>query len=66
MTLHRPVSEHLFGMAAFGTAHVAPYCTCGLIFAARNVYERGPSIRREWVAHIKKIMDGSEIKDPLA
>lgn len=55
---------HLFGLAAYGTHHVAPYCTCGLIFSARTIVSNAKHIRAEWVDHIRKVEAGTEERKP--
>lgn len=60
----RPLSEHLFGMTGI-LGSIIPYCTCGLVFVpTSNVV--GARMRREWVAHVKKVIDGTETRDPLS
>lgn len=45
---------HLFGMVAYGPAHVTPYCTCGKIFRAHSIYDNAKSMRADWQRHVKE------------
>lgn len=55
---------HLFGLSGFGTTHVVPYCTCGLIFSARTLMARAKTIRAEWVDHLHRVEAGTEERKP--
>ena len=55
---------HLFGLSGFGTTHVVPYCTCGLIFSARTLSHVATTIRAEWVDHLRKVEAGTEERRP--
>lgn len=66
----RPLSEHLFGLAAPTVIHVIPYCTCGLIFSRQYSTGKATTMRKEWVEewveHVRKVRAGAETRDPLA
>lgn len=62
----RPLSEHLFGLAAPAGRWVIPYCTCGLIFTRQISVGSATVMRREWVDHVRKVQFRRETRDPIA
>lgn len=60
----RPLGEHLFGISTHSQWSL-PYCTCGLIFRVTSSLV-AREMRREWVAHVKKVINGTETRDPLS